>query len=192
MYIQELLGIVYFNILLVWLSGDKSTMSNVVHSIVEFSLIYAFSSTILFACLAFTLGNLIQIISDQVKLCWNYQMIKKSIKTSRNNEESSNALLLNLLDEWKSQYLLIRCIIDELNDTFNLALLIVTSSTFVRLINNSFSLLTPMIRGTSLINNISLYLIMIQDAFILVLISYVSHRLESKVKYLNNYIGSLK
>jgi len=63
--------------------------------------------------------------------------MKKSIKTSTSNEDN-NALLLTLLDKWKIQYLSIRCLIEELNDTFNLTLLIVTSTTFVRLINNAF------------------------------------------------------
>ncbi len=182
---------VYFNVLTVWLSDEMPTLSKVVHSIFDFSLIYAFSSIILFSCLALTLGNFIQVLSNRVKFCSNYQMTKKSNKTSRNSEEH-NSLLLTLLNDWKSQYLSIRCLIEELNDTFNFTLLIVTSSTFVRLINNAFVLLTPMIRGTSWITIISVYLIMIQDVFILVLIAYVSHQLESKVEYFKNHISSFK
>lgn len=171
---------VYCNVLTVWLSDYMPTLSKAVHSIFDFSLIYAYSSIILFSCLALTLGKLLQALSDRVKFCFNYQTTKKSNKASRNNEEH-NALLLTLLDDWKSQYLSIRCLIEKLNETFNLTLLIVTSSTFVRLINNSFVILTPMIRGTSWIIFISVYLIIIQDIFILVLIAYVSHQLESKV-----------
>ncbi len=104
---------------------------------------------------------------------------RHSITITKNDEETNKALLL--LNDWKSQYLAIDCLIQDLNSTFGFTLLVIISTTFVRLIYNTFMALTPMTVGTSWIEYMYIYFTMVQDIFILVLISFVCHRMESKV-----------
>ena len=90
-------------------------------------MMYAISSTILIACLSFSLGALIRILSDQVHDFCNHQGDNRKKNSNESGDESIKKLLI--LEMWKSQYLFIQRLIEQLNDVFDCILLIVISST---------------------------------------------------------------
>lgn len=143
-------------------------------------MMYAISSTILIVCLSLSLGALIRILSDQVHDFCNHQGDNRKKNSNESSDEPIKKLLM--LETWKSQYLFIQRLIEQLNDVFDCILLIVISSTFVRLINNAFMMATPSVYPYYTWNQWAIfYSSVIQDVAILLLLAYVSHRLKDEV-----------
>jgi len=190
---QEVLCIVCFNVVPVWYrSNAEVIVLSLAYSLFQLGFIYALSSVILFSCLAWTMSYCIKTLSERVKFFHrHYGTTKKRSKSKTNsNTRQDSRVILALLDRWKRQYLSIYCLIEEINDMFGPILLIFITSTFVRLINNTFRLMAPLaVRGSSWIDNMFLFSETVQDVFFLVLISYVSHRLQTEVHniYLFDY-----
>lgn len=103
-------------------------------------------------------------------------------KNSNDNGDNSIKTLL-VLETWKSQYLFIQRLIEQLNDAFDCILLIVITSIFVRLINNAFLMATPSVVAPYYNWNhwAILYSTIIKDVAVLLLLANVSHRLKGEV-----------
>lgn len=88
--------------------------------------------------------------------------------------------LIDVTTTWRRQYLLIDQLVDELNESFGLILLILTASGFIRMVNNSFQLITA-VSFSYLMRFTSLAYFTVWEIGYLVGIAYVCHRIQKEV-----------
>ncbi len=170
-------SIACFNLIPFWLLTNHSTLQKAAFSFSHLGMImYAFSSVTLFACLSQYLGGLLRILSNKVRY-WKTDSSSNGNSSHRNYREDK---FRNTLETWKSHYLLMQRLIEKLNDVFGCVLLIVIASTFLRLLNNSFKMLVVR-RYYSWHEMAFIYSMIIQDSAMLIMLSFVSHRLKNEV-----------
>lgn len=83
---------------------------------------YVFCAAILFVCLGWVAKDILKILSRRIK---HYDRLSIDDST---------------LDRWRRQYLLICQLVDKLNESFGILLVILTSTGFVRMVSSSFHL----------------------------------------------------
>lgn len=104
------------------------------------------------------------------------------------NQERKPGYWRRQLKTWKSQYYLICELVYHVNSCFGPLLLIVLACYFVKMINNSFTLLT-MIRTISIFqstNMIHLYTIgyyILQDFLLVLIVAYIPYLIHQTVKF---------
>jgi len=107
-----------------------------------------------------------------------------SILSRRVERKANQVNIVNerMLDDWKRQYFLIDCFVEELNRSFGLNLAIMVTSTFVRVINQlfkmmvSYSTTAEMEEGEYALIHFTLI-----DFLGFMLHAYVSHRIGQQV-----------
>ena len=151
-------------------------------------VIYPNSAGVLFLSLALVVSKYLQIFTERISDQANYQK-KVGRKLTLPNQKDDDE---RMLDDWKRIYLLIDHLVDELNRSFGLPLLIIFSSVVVRMINNLFKVMMSFnVEELDGSYNGRIHFFFM-DLFNIVLAAYVSNRIKKEVfkckivmKYLN-------
>lgn len=132
--------------------------------------IYPALAFVLLISLTWMVAELLKIFVNRISECYHET---KSVRKNSNAAE-------NVLDEWKRHYLLIDRLIEELNRSFGFIILILVSSTFVKIINSLFKLMSNFNDGGGWVI-IQLFFLLL-DCISLTLMAYTSHRVSREVK----------
>ena len=139
--------------------------------------IYPICGFILLISLTWMVSELLKIFGKRISNCHHEtQTIRK------HNKDTSK----NMLDEWKRHYLLIDRLVEELNCSFGFIILILVSSTFVRIINSLFKLMSSFNQGGGFFIQIFFLLI---DCMSLALMAYASYRVPHEVSFNNAIVA---
>lgn len=140
--------------------------------------IYTFNSAILFSTLAWTIADMIRVISNRVIDYCNI-----AGQQGRNKNLIGKGKLKDVIICWRRQYLLTDRVVGEINNSFGFILLTLTASGFIRMVSSSFQLMS--ISGIVYWRQVyTLVYFMVAELAYLATIAYVCHRLEKEVNTL--------
>lgn len=131
-----------------------------------FLCIYPHSTEVLSLSLTLMVSGLLNILTKRVE--------RKANQVNMVNER--------MLDDWKRQYYLIDCFVEELNRSFGLNLAIMVTSTFVRVINQLFKMMVSYSTNEKMgLQEYALVHFTLIDFLGFMLHAYVSHRIGQQV-----------
>lgn len=139
--------------------------------------IYYFNAITLFLCLSWMLLHILKVFSQRIA----YQHSRRRTK--------SVSFLKNLVSDWKSHYLLIDQLVDQINNCFCVILLVIFTTAFVRSVNLCFSLTSSYSRQKGWAGEAKIEMIyyLLIEFFLIVQVTFVSQLIATRV-YLAHFL----
>ncbi len=143
--------------------------------------IYPNSAGVLFLSMGWMVSKCLQILAKRIENKANYQIkVGRKITLLPNQNKNDDE---RMLDDWKRTYLLLDHLVDQLNRSFGLPLLIIFSSIIVRLINNLFKVILSFNVEELGRNHFGRIHFLLIDFLGIFLAAYVSHRIKEEVRH---------